>query len=259
MPSTEIAAISIIPTLSIEFTTTPHVLSTTPVHVTSTPAASTIPSQTSSVGPSRKRRRSAITSVTTTSHTPTALAPAHADPLLICKRFRGSTFDYETSVKDGIEAAVEAESEANGEIGYEADVAIDVEDETCTEDYHTDIGTGITADVEYHTQVGVEAEIEAEAEESDGDTIKIGVDVVHPEPDTPAVFPLSTIIMRLVEHEEAIQGMREHLLDMPTQRLEETEEELRVQGERAGLAKAERIALRARVRSLEVIKTRFMA
>nr|GEW43476.1 hypothetical protein [Tanacetum cinerariifolium]GEX29326.1 hypothetical protein [Tanacetum cinerariifolium] len=67
------------------------------------------------------------------------------------------------------------------------------------------------------------------SEESNGDTIEIGVDVIHPEPDTPAIFPVSTIVVRLVEHGEALQDVIE----------------------------AERITLRVRVRSLEVIKTRF--
>ncbi|GJR94959.1 hypothetical protein Tco_0267133, partial [Tanacetum coccineum] len=103
-----------------------------------------------------KRRRSPVTSVTTTTHTPAALAPARADLLPIQKRFRGSAFDYETSVEDGMEAAAEAESEI--------------------------------VDFESHAQVGVEAEIKAESKESDGDMIEIGVDVVHPEPETPSVF-----------------------------------------------------------------------
>ncbi|GJW64427.1 hypothetical protein Tco_0116311 [Tanacetum coccineum] len=50
--------------------------------------------------------------------------------------------------------------------------------------------------------------------------------------------------------------MREHLLEIPTQRLWETEEELRVQGEMANVAEAERITLYTRVRSLEIIETR---
>ncbi|GKB91033.1 hypothetical protein Tco_0963305, partial [Tanacetum coccineum] len=124
------------------------------------------------------------------------------------------------------------------------------------EDYDTDIRADIAADAEADAQIGVEAEIEAEAEESDGDTIEIGVDVVHPDPDTLAVFPMSTSIVRLVEHEEAIQGMREHLLEMPTQRLKEIEEELRVQGEREDVSRAEGITLRARVRSLKIIESR---
>ncbi|GJQ90701.1 hypothetical protein Tco_0001840 [Tanacetum coccineum] len=206
IPSIDIAAISIIPALSTKFTATPHVLYTTPVHATSTYVISTIPSQTSLVGPSRKRCRDLV-------------------------------FDYEASVEDGIEADAKADSKANGEISSEAGVRTNVKDKAYTEDYDTDIRTYIVVDVEAHAQIGVEAEIEAEAEESDGDMIEIGVDVVHPEPVTPVVFPMSTIVVRLVENGEAIRGMCENLLEMPTQRLEEIEEELRVQRDRAEVSK----------------------
>ncbi|GJS58888.1 hypothetical protein Tco_0653672 [Tanacetum coccineum] len=233
IPYTEFTATSIIHALSIEFTATPHVLSTAPVHVTSTPITSTTPnlhltsscnrvtarkrfrhppagklaplvpsslpsgsSSHSLAGPSRKRRRSSVTSVTIAAHTPAAIAPARVDLLPILKRVRGSDFDYEASVEDGMEADAEADSKVDAEIG-------------------------------------VEAKIEAEAEKSDGDTIEIRVDVVHPEPDTPAVFPVSTIV-----------------------RLEEIKEELRVQGERENVAEGGKISLRAMVRSLEIIESR---
>ncbi|GJT07120.1 hypothetical protein Tco_0841582 [Tanacetum coccineum] len=197
IPFTEIAATFIIPALSIEFTATPHVLSTTPIHVTSTPFTSTMPSQASSVRLSRKRRRSPVTLVTTAAHTPAALTLVLADLLPIRKRFRGSTFDYEASVEEGIREDIMADAGADAQIGVKA---------------------------------------EAKAEESDGDTIEIGVYVVHPEPDTLAVFPMSTIVVKLVKHEEAIHGMCKHLVEMPTQRFEEIEEELRVQRERADIA-----------------------
>ncbi|GJU82634.1 hypothetical protein Tco_1284999 [Tanacetum coccineum] len=45
-------------------------------------------------------------------------------------------------------------------------------------------------------------------EESFGDKIEIGVDVVYPVPVTSAVFPASTVVMRLAEHGEAIQGVQ---------------------------------------------------
>ncbi|GKC93542.1 hypothetical protein Tco_1158984, partial [Tanacetum coccineum] len=44
-------------------------------------------------------------------------------------------------------------------------------------------------------------------EESFGDTIKIRVDVVHLVLVTSAVFPASTVVIRLAEHGEAIQGI----------------------------------------------------
>ncbi|GJZ68076.1 hypothetical protein Tco_0631316 [Tanacetum coccineum] len=182
IPSIDIAAISIIPALSTKFTATPYVLYTTPVHATSTHVISTIPSQTSLVGPSRKRCRDLV-------------------------------FDYEAS----IEADAKADSEANGKIGSEAGVRTNVEDEAYTKDYDTHIRTYIVVDVEAHAQIGVEAEIEVMRKRV-GETIKIGV-------------------------------------DMPTQRLEEIEEELRVQRERAEVAETERITLHARVRSLKVVET----
>ncbi|GKC27536.1 hypothetical protein Tco_1034830 [Tanacetum coccineum] len=91
--------------------------------------------------------------------------------------------------------------------------------------------------------------------ESFGDTIEIGVDVIYPVPVTSVVFPASTIVMRLAEYGEAIQGIQERLLEMPTQRWEEIEEELMALRERADMAETERITLRVRVRSLEVVKT----
>ncbi|GKD58537.1 hypothetical protein Tco_1296046, partial [Tanacetum coccineum] len=168
IPSIKIAAISIIHALSTKYTATPHVLSTTPVHATSTHVISTTPSKTSLVRLSLKRRR--------------------------------LVFYYKASVEDGMEADAKADSESDGKIGSKAGVGIDVKDEAYTEDYDTNIKTDIVVDAEAHAQIVIKAAIKAEAEESDGDTIKIGVDVVHPEPVTIVVFPMSTIVVRLVEH-----------------------------------------------------------
>nr|GFC19495.1 hypothetical protein [Tanacetum cinerariifolium] len=146
----------------------------------------------------------------------------------------------------------EADRDADAEASSEAGVRIDIRDEAYMKDYDTDIKADIAADAEVDTQIGVEAEIEAEAKESDRDTIKIGVDVVYPDPDNLFVFPMrenrcseaeritlrvrvrslgiieTSYCCELVEHEDAIQGIHEHLLEMPTQRLEEIEDELRV-------------------------------
>ncbi|GKA72204.1 hypothetical protein Tco_0778420, partial [Tanacetum coccineum] len=130
---------------------------------------------------------------------------------------------------------------------------VDVPEE---DDLAVEIEERLEEDQDMDMDIEAEVEIEAKAEENDGDMINIGVVVVHPEPDTSTVFPMSIIFVRLVEHEGAIQGMREHLLEMPTQRLEEIEEELRVQRERTDVAEAERITLRTRVRSLEIITPR---
>ncbi|GKB74335.1 hypothetical protein Tco_0935747, partial [Tanacetum coccineum] len=47
------------------------------------------------------------------------------------------------------------------------------------------------------------------SKESDGDTIKIGVDIVHPRPDTLTVFPVSTIVVKLAQHEEELRVQRD--------------------------------------------------
>ncbi|GKE01979.1 hypothetical protein Tco_1389962, partial [Tanacetum coccineum] len=172
--------------------------------------------------------------------------PVHATstPVISTTPSKTSSVRLSRKRQDGMEAKAKADSKADGEIGSEAGVGID-EDDAYTKDYDTNIKTDIVVDVEAHAQIGVEAEIEAEVEESDGDTIKIGLDVVHPEPVTTAVFPMLTIVVRLVEHGEAIQGMREHLLEMPTQMvksLEVVETWLRgiVRDEREARARIER-------------------
>ncbi|GKB10617.1 hypothetical protein Tco_0844540 [Tanacetum coccineum] len=93
-------------------------------------------------------------------------------------------------------------------------------------------------------------------EEGFRDTIEIRVDVIHPVPVTSAIFPASIVVMRLAKHGEAIQGIHERLLEMPTQRWEEIEKELMALREIIDMAKTEGITLRARVRSLEVVETR---
>ncbi|GJY14514.1 hypothetical protein Tco_0384936 [Tanacetum coccineum] len=57
-------------------------------------------------------------------------------------------------------------------------------------------------------------------EESFGDTIKIGVDVTHPVLVTSAIFPASTIVMRLAQHGEAIQGTTRSYADVRRKPLE---------------------------------------
>ncbi|GJY50948.1 hypothetical protein Tco_0441795, partial [Tanacetum coccineum] len=47
------------------------------------------------------------------------------------------------------------------------------------------------------------------SKESDGDTIKIGVDIVHLGPDTLTVFPMSTIVVKLAQHEEELRVQRD--------------------------------------------------
>ncbi|GKG37667.1 hypothetical protein Tco_0456890, partial [Tanacetum coccineum] len=86
------------------------------------------------------------------------------------------------------------------------------------------------------------------SEESFEDTIKIGVDVTHHVPVTSAVFPAETVVIRLAEHGEAIQGIQEHLLEMLTQ------EELRALRDEEDISKAERATLRATIRTMGAVK-----
>ncbi|GJU09727.1 hypothetical protein Tco_1132123 [Tanacetum coccineum] len=87
------------------------------------------------------------------------------------------------------------------------------------------------------------------SKESFGDTIEIGVDVTHPMLVTLVVFPAATVVIRLAQHGEAIQGIQEHLLEMPTQ------DKLRALRDRAYIAKAERATLRAMIRTIGAVKT----
>ncbi|GJY91718.1 hypothetical protein Tco_0507500 [Tanacetum coccineum] len=98
------------------------------------------------------------------------------------------------------------------------------------------------------TKVGVEFSV--------GPTIKIDVDVID-ELDILHVLPEQTMEERLEEHEEVIQEMHEHPLEMPLQRMEEVEEEIRTLTSRLETTKAERTALRDRVRSLEMSEMSF--
>ncbi|GJY97282.1 hypothetical protein Tco_0514192 [Tanacetum coccineum] len=76
-----------------------------------------------------------------------------------------------------------------------------------------------------------------------------------PEPVAIVAFPAATVVRTLARYGEVIGGIQERLLEMPTQRWEEIEEELLTLRERASRAETEGITLRARVRSLELIET----
>ncbi|GJX37960.1 retrotransposon protein, putative, ty1-copia subclass [Tanacetum coccineum] len=81
-------------------------------------------------------------------------------------------------------------------------------------------------------------------EGSFGDTIDIGVDVIHPVPVALVVFPAATLVMTLAQHEEVIRGIQEHLLEVPIQ------EELRVD-----VAGAKSTSLRATIRTMRAVET----
>ncbi|GJX77730.1 hypothetical protein Tco_0324541 [Tanacetum coccineum] len=63
-----------------------------------------------------------------------------------------------------------------------------------------------------------------------------------------AIFPASTVVMRLAQHGEAIRGIQEHLLEVPIQ------EELRALRDRVEVVEAERATLRATIRSIAAVE-----
>ncbi|GKD38766.1 hypothetical protein Tco_1258973 [Tanacetum coccineum] len=78
------------------------------------------------------------------------------------------------------------------------------------------------------------------AEENLRDPIDIRMNIIHPEPVAVVAFPAATVVRTLSQHEEVIGGIQERLLEMPTQRWEEIEEELLTLRER------EQVGLRQR-------------
>nr|GEV53197.1 hypothetical protein [Tanacetum cinerariifolium] len=96
-----------------------------------------------------------------------------------------------------------------------------------------------------HTTVFVSVD---SSKESFRETIKIGIDVTHYLPVTLAVFLASTVVMRLTKKGEAMRGIQEHLLEMPTQ------EELRALRDRADVVEVEGATLRATIRTMGVFK-----
>ncbi|GJS76912.1 hypothetical protein Tco_0726793 [Tanacetum coccineum] len=86
------------------------------------------------------------------------------------------------------------------------------------------------------------------AEENLGDPIDIQVDVIHPEPVAAVAFPAAAIVRTQAQHGEAIRGIQEHLLGVPTQ------EEMTALRFRANIAEAENASLRARIKTTEAIE-----
>nr|GEV61111.1 reverse transcriptase domain-containing protein [Tanacetum cinerariifolium] len=97
--------------------------------------------------------------------------------------------------------------------------------------------------------------IPVSAEDNLGDPIDIRMNITHPEPVVVVAFPAATVVRTLARHGEVIGGIQERLLEMPTQRWEEIEEELLTQRERENRTETKGITLRARVRSLELMET----
>ncbi|GKE88915.1 hypothetical protein Tco_1566390, partial [Tanacetum coccineum] len=81
-----------------------------------------------------------------------------------------------------------------------------------------------------------------------GDAIDIGLDVVHPVPVAIDAFPAVTIVTILASHEEAIRGILKHL-GVP---IEEEMSNLRF---KMGMAEAENVSLRGKIRTMKAIET----
>ncbi|GJV12889.1 uncharacterized mitochondrial protein-like protein [Tanacetum coccineum] len=86
-------------------------------------------------------------------------------------------------------------------------------------------------------------------EENFRDPIEIRVDVVHPAPVAVVAFSAATIMRTLAQHEEAIQGIQEHLLGVPIQK------ELTALRFRVDVAEAENASLRGIIRTMEAVET----
>ncbi|GKE39119.1 hypothetical protein Tco_1462524, partial [Tanacetum coccineum] len=152
-------------------------------------------------GPLSRRRQQ----VPAASHPSGALSQVRADLLPPCKRFRGS------SVASSQEYSIKDSSEAGTETDIDTDILADIK---------ADITAAITADVEADAKPTIEADVEP-VMETDIETYFVA------EPEVPDDLPKSNIAKRLDQHEEAIQGMYEHLLDLPALRLKDIEEEQR--------------------------------
>ncbi|GKE39747.1 hypothetical protein Tco_1463152 [Tanacetum coccineum] len=114
----------------------------------------------------------------------------------------------------------------------------------------TTIETDTAADVEPVEEESEPIEAEVDAEPSAGDTVEIVVDVVA-KTVVPDDLPVSTIRERLDKIDEVVQGMYEHLLDIPVQWLDDIEKEQRAQETRAVIADTKRARLLDMISVLE--------
>ncbi|GKB83053.1 putative reverse transcriptase domain-containing protein [Tanacetum coccineum] len=119
-------------------------------------------------------------------------------------------------------------------------------------EFHQDVSIDDSTEVGYEDSIkdGIETGYEASIEV----TVEATAEVVD-EPDTSTVLPEQTIAERLDGHEEVIQVMYYHLLEMLLQRIEEVGEETRTLTSRLEIAKTKRTNLRERVKALELRMT----
>ncbi|GJU91043.1 hypothetical protein Tco_1303466 [Tanacetum coccineum] len=84
-------------------------------------------------------------------------------------------------------------------------------------------------------------------EENLRDSIDIRVDIIYPKPVASVAFLAAAIVRTQAQHGEAIRGIQEHLLGVPTQ------EELTALRFRVDIAKAENASLRTMIKITEAI------
>ncbi|GJX00858.1 reverse transcriptase domain-containing protein [Tanacetum coccineum] len=283
-PSTEvIVTLPALPTSPSKATVALSDVPTAPVHITTVPATGTTPtpcltddcssskrfSYSSSdtartpLGPSPRRRPQCSDYVTPSSSSSVGMSRKR-------RVHHYYEFSIEDSTKMGYDDSMEADSEANIGVDIEADMYADIETDIDTDiqadieayimtevvaPIEADVEPAIEADTETGAKADVEANTEVDDEDSVRDTMEIAVDFVT-EPVVPNDLPVLIVRERLDEHEEAIHGMYEHLTEIPTQRLEDIEEEQRAQKVRAVTADTERDNLIERVMALEAKELR---
>ncbi|GJS27682.1 hypothetical protein Tco_0488302 [Tanacetum coccineum] len=191
----------------------------------------------SSAGPSRKRCRSPVATMTSSIHAVRALVPSRTDLLPPRKRFRDS-ISPEDSVENDVDADELTDIEADAttvEVAVDRDVVARV-----------DAGIVIEVDVE----VDVEDKDEDEVKSSDRGTIEVGVDVIA------GIDILDGMLMpdaveRLEQVEEGLQDIYEHVIEMPLQRIKDIETGQKELEARSLIADGERASLLEQVASLE--------
>nr|GEV34910.1 hypothetical protein [Tanacetum cinerariifolium] len=222
--------------------------STAYLHWRSTPLSTMYPSTTfessvrnslskSSAGPSRKRCRYHVATVTSSIHARRALVPSRADLLPPHKRFRDS-FSPEDSVEEDIDTDVLEDIEADATA---VEFAVD-----------SDVEAGIDAGIGMEVDVGidVEDEVEDEVESCDRGTMEVGVDM-DAGIDIPNGMLMPDVVKRLEPVEEGLQDIYDHVIEIPLQRIKDIETVQRQLEAGQLIASGERDGLFDRTRSLE--------
>ncbi|GJR29432.1 hypothetical protein Tco_1105664 [Tanacetum coccineum] len=174
-----------------------HTSPDTTVAVSSTPSRFVHP-------PLARTLWSPAATVTSSIHATRALVPSRAYLLPPCKRFRDS-ISPEDSVEEEIDTDVLEDIKADA---MAIEVAVD-----------KDVVTGVDAGIDMEVDVD---EVEDEVESSDIGTIEVGVDVAAGI-DIPDAMLMPDVVEHLEEVEEGLQDIYDHVIEIPLQRIEDTE------------------------------------